>query len=146
MDDEILMGERDRGADLLKQIELCLNTERICTHIFGYRQSFDVLHYEIGQPFISCSAIDQLRDVRMPERGEYLPLIEKAFEDRIGIETVFDQLDRNAVRKLTISPLCQVNQAHAAGADLFDDLVFADHAADKASGFFDRRNRGKGRA
>src|SRR5258708_4499982 len=84
-----------------------------------------IFHDEIGQAFIGCSAIDEPRDVGMIELRQDLPLIAKATENSLGIESATDELDCDFLAVFIVRPRCEIDSPQTAAADFANDLVSA---------------------
>src|SRR3954463_12065024 len=70
----------------------------------------------------------------MLQPGEDAALVPEALQDRVGVDTAFDQLDGNALFKSLVGATRKINGAHPAAADLADDAVAPQFGADHGVG------------
>jgi hypothetical protein len=70
-----------------------------------------------------------VRDVRVVERGEDLPLVAEALEDELGVHAALDELDGDALVVLVVGADGQVDRPHAAAPYFAHHAVSADAAA-----------------
>src|SRR5690349_21455148 len=64
----------------------------------------------------------------MIECGEDLPFVTEASEHLMDVDSSIDQLDRHSLLVRIVGTQTEIHGAHAAGADLADDLVAIDLA------------------
>jgi hypothetical protein len=144
VDDEILMRGIDGAADVDEQAQARRDVEPVTIAVGGDRQTVDVLHHEIRKLPFSRAAVEQLRDVRMTERGEDLPLGDEAPMELLGIGAVAQELDRDLTAILAVNAFGEIHHAHAAATKFAHDAVRAD--APIAERFLGERRRRRGQA
>jgi hypothetical protein len=66
----------------------------------------------------------------MIERCQYLPLVPESLEKKWRVQAYAHNFDRHLFLVLAIDPRSAINLAHSAPADLLDDFVNSDPAAD----------------
>ena len=118
VDDPARVGVGDRPADLQKKPEPLRNCEPVGVGVLVDRLSFYVLHDEVRPTVIRHAAVHQSCDVRVVERGENLALGTEPLEHEIGVHAALDELDRDLLLILAVSPLGEIHGPHAAPADL----------------------------
>jgi len=91
--------------------------------------TLDVLHHHVRHSLVGGAAVDQPRDVGMVERGENPPLFrESCLETRIEQGSGHD-LDGDVLLEGPVRARREVDDAHAAAADLSQRAVLADQTA-----------------
>ena len=138
VDDEVLVRVLDRRADVEEQPQPRLDAQPVGVAVRGDRLAVHVLHHEVRQLAVGDAAVEELRDVRMAQRREDLPLGEKSPLDLPVVEAAADDFDRHAAAELAVVTLGEVDDAHAAASELAQHLVRSDVAD---SGLDDRRRR-----
>ena len=98
--------------------------------IRGDRLAVDKLHDQKRPAIGGRTAINQARNIRMVERGEYLPLRLEALDQARLIPTAAHQLDRHILVEFGIVAASFKHQPHAAARDLGHDFVGADSLTD----------------
>ena len=126
VDDEVLVRRIDCAADVDEQAQARRDVEPVAIAVRRDRQTVDVLHHEIRELSFGRTAVEQLRDVRMTQRGEDLPLGEEAPVELLGVGAVAQELDRDLAAELAVDALGEVHHAHAAATELAHDAVRAD--------------------
>ena len=116
VDDPARVGVGDRPADLQKKPEPLRNCEPVGVGVLVDRLSFYVLHDEVRPTVIRHAAVHQSCDVRVVERGENLALGTEPLEHEIGVHAALDELDRDLLLILAVSPLGEIHGPHAAPA------------------------------
>ncbi len=115
MHDEILVGIMNRRANRLKQLQPRIDIEpvRIAKDIDGH--AVDIFHDDIGAAVGQGAAVQEMRNIRMIELGQYLALQLEArvHGDRKG--AAMHDLDGNLLFELGIGSLGKINLAHPAG-------------------------------
>jgi hypothetical protein len=116
MNNEVLMGIVNRGANRLKELETRIDIEtiRIAKEIDGH--AIDVFHDKVSAAVGQGATIEQMRDIRVIELRQDLAFQLEARVHRNGERTAMHHLDGDLLLELSISPLGKVNLAHPAGA------------------------------
>ena len=122
MDDKALVREVHGTADLLDQAQPTRTRQLLGAHVVGDVGAVDVLHHQVRLAGVGRSAIEQPRDVRMPEVSEDLALAAQSVS-RIARGDAADHLDRDAAVELGIDAFGEEDRAHAATADLVAQQV-----------------------
>ena len=130
VDDQVLVGEVDRRADLPEELAAArwVGSFRVVA-ILVDRLPLDVLHDEVGAAVLGGAAVEQLGDVRVVEVGEDLALGAEAADDLVRVHAAPDELEGDLLLELLVGPLRQVDRAHAAPAELAHHPVGADALA-----------------
>ena len=128
MDDEVLVRVLDGGADVEEQPQPRVDPEPVRVAVGGDRLTVDVLHHEVRQLAVGHAAVEELRDVRMAQRREDLPLGDESPLDLPVVEAAADDFDRHPAAELPVVTLREVDDAHAAASELAQDLVRPDVA------------------
>ena len=143
--DQVLMRVVDRRADRLEQPQPVGDREALPIAVVVEADAVDVFHDEVGHAFLRRAAVEELRDVRMVEIGQYLAL---ALQSEFGLgvdEPVAPELDRDLLVELVVRAAGEIDHAHAARAEQPLDPVGPDHLAFeilgllRAEGRIDRR-------
>ena len=108
-------------GDPAEQREALPGGQRMRVAVRVQRDAVDVLHHQIRHAFGRRAAVNQLRDTRMVERREDLPLGAKAPQAVLAQHAAHD-LDRHALMKVVVS-FGEVHRAHAAVPDFRHDAV-----------------------
>src|SRR6185437_6180344 len=126
MDDQAAMGVRHGFADLAEEFAAGGDADFLAFAIRRDGGAFDVLHDEVGAAVGNSAAIEEFGDVGVVEGGENLTLLAEAADDGVGIHAAFDELDGDALLEGIVIADGEVDGAHAAAADLFENAVGAD--------------------
>jgi len=126
----MLMHVVHGGAQVPEQVDALVHAElpHVAIHIDGV--AFDVLHHEVRRAFLGGAAIEQMRDVRMAQLREDLPLSLEPAQQRVGVEPRLQQLDRDLLLVLLVVAHCLEHLAHAAAAGFVDDAIGAEPPPD----------------
>ncbi len=89
----------------------------------GQRLAIDVLHGEVRLPVIRDPAVEQAGHVDVLETGQDLPLAEEAPQDGVAVHAALDELDDRALLEPALDALGQIDDAHAAAAQLAEEPV-----------------------
>jgi hypothetical protein len=132
---QIAVGILDGVAHREEETETAIERKPAAVAVSVDRLALHVLHGEPWQAFAGDAAVQQLRDVRMVQRGEDLALLEKS-ADQVGIvHAPAEELQGDALPVLVVRPLGHVDHAHAAAAGLTEDAVRTDaHALRRGLG------------
>src|SRR4029079_13397257 len=141
VDDEVLVRRVDGAADVDEQAQSRCDVEPVAIAVGSDRQTVDVLHHQIWKLPFRRAAVEQLRDVRMTQRGEDLPLSDEAPVELLGVGAVAQELDRDLAAVLAVDALGEVYDAHATTTKLAHDAVRAD--APIAQRFLAERSRAR---
>ena len=97
--------------------------------IFVDPQALYIIHHQVRQPVVSASAVQQLHDIRMVQRGQRLPLVPEAVDDLGSVDTRPQHFDGHAFAKVLVIALAQIHHGHPAFPELADDAVCAHPSA-----------------
>ena len=78
MNDQILVRVVDRRTNRLEQAQARVDPELMQVAVHVERNAVDVFHDEVGHTVMGCAAVEQLRNRRVVEIGEDLPLVAQA--------------------------------------------------------------------
>ena len=127
MDDPRLVGEREAVAQFFGELELPDNVQRrAAADDLGERLPLDVLHGDEGLVFMHAD-IEHRHDVRVAEAGDRSRLAGESLAQVVVV--LAKQLDRNLALERRIPR--EVQGAHAALADLADDLEATDERGNR---------------
>ena len=129
MDDQVLVGEMDRGADPPEELEAAAERQAPFLAVAVDGHPLDVLHDEEGQRVVGGAAVEDAGDRGMLEAGEDLAFAGEAAQHLGGLELRVDQLERHPLLEVVL-PHRQVDRSHAAAGDQALDAVGADAAAE----------------
>jgi hypothetical protein len=129
MDDQIAVRHIDSRTDSAEQLDALTKAEGIRAAIVVNRHTLDVFHHKVGNALLGGPAVHQACDVRVLERGKDLPFVSEPSEAFGGSGVVRD-LQRNDLTVLLVRTLSEEYPSHAAAADLLDEAVRAESAAD----------------
>ena len=85
-----------------------------------------VFHHQIRIARGGNSAIQQPSNIRMPQAGQNLPLLAKAFAEEAGGQRQVNQLDGDLLLELPVGAMRQIDGAHAAATQQMIEEVGAD--------------------
>ncbi len=134
MQHQILVRVVHRCADALEQTQALGHSEPVPVAVFRDRETVDVLDDEIRKLSVGDTAIEQLRDVRVRQRREDLPLGQEAAMQLVSVSAAAQQLHRDAAAELAVVALGKVDDAHPSASDLPQHLIRADLPASLAIG------------
>ena len=118
----------DRLADRDEQLQPLARRELVVVAVLGDRHAVDQLHDEVGPAAVGRAGVEHLGDVRVVHHRQGLPLGLEAGDDLRAVHARLDDLEGDlAADRLLL--LGHVDDAHAAFADLLQQLVGADHGA-----------------
>src|SRR2546422_1726709 len=128
MHDPLRMRRFQGIRNLNPQIEKLADLEVLAAHPLGERFTLEQLHHDEVSPLVLLDGMDGT-DTRVIERGGRPCLPLEALENGgIVLHLIGKELDRDAPPELAVLRL--VDHPHAAGAELAEDLVVRDGAAD----------------
>ena len=125
MDDEVLVGELDGGADGEEEAEFFLEGEVMGSTIFVDADAVDVIHDEEKDAVVADAAVEEAGDVGVVEGGEDLALLAEALEESFGGKGQVDDLDGDLFFVLAVGAVREIDGAHAAAAEERFDFVWA---------------------
>ncbi len=125
MDDPLLVGVLDRLADRHKQLQPLPRGQLVIVAILGDRHAVDQLHDEIRQAGFGGPNVEDAGDVDVVHHGQGLPLGLEAGDDLAAVHARLDDLERDLALH-GVGLLRHVDRAHAAFADLLQDLIRTD--------------------
>ena len=102
--------------------------ELVAVAILGDRDALDQLHDEVGPAGVGGAGVEDLGDVGVVHQRQRLPLGLEAGDDLAGVHARLDDLERDLAADGLLL-LGHVDDAHAAFADLLEQLVGADTGA-----------------
>jgi hypothetical protein len=88
-----------------------------------------VIHYQIGQTFLSTATIEQLDDIRVIELGQSLAFVAKAAQQFFSAQLGQENFDGHLLLILFIRTGCQIDGSHATPTNSPNDFVRSDAAA-----------------
>ena len=134
VDDETLVRVLDRVTDAAEEREPFAHGQPLRRAVDVDRFALDVLHDDVRHAGLRRSGIEQARDVRVIERRENAPLLEKPSQrDRID-EIAGNHLDRDELLEPIVVARPQIDDAHPAAAELAHDPVAAESRGREAGG------------
>jgi hypothetical protein len=134
MHNQVLMRGIDRRADGGEQLETFVDGELIAIAIDIDRLAVDVLHDDVRRAVSRRTAVQELGDIRMIERGEDLALDPQALLHLFRDEAAAHQLDGDLLAELAVCAFGQEHGAHAAFPERAQDAVRSDAFADEIGG------------
>jgi len=126
VDHEVLVRVLHRRADRAEEEESLPDAEAVAVAVLAERPPLDVLHDEVRQAVLGRPSVEQLRDVRVVERRQDLPLPAEPGDDLGRVHPLADDLDRDVLAELLVRPRREVDRPHAPLAEPAEDLVGAD--------------------
>ena len=109
-------ANQDIGAQREHQVDARIGARADPGRPCGQRLAVDVLHHEERTPVVGDATVEQARDVRMHQPGQYLALVPQLIAGGLARE-VADQFDRDLLLELLVDPCGQEHQPHAATAE-----------------------------
>src|SRR5215510_1402925 len=98
----------------------------MATAIGRDRFAGDEFHHKVGQAAGRRAPVEQTRNVRMIERGQYLSLAQESVAHEVRVHPAFDDLDRDLPPELLVVTLRLVDVAHPAAPDQAHDAIWPD--------------------
>ena len=126
MDDEVLMREVHRLADLANEVEPIGDRQLRRVAMPVDRLPLDIFHDEVGQPVRRGSAVEQLCDVGVVDAGKDLALAPETANDLVVLGAGSEQLDRDLLPVLVVVADGQEDRAHATASELLQNAVGSD--------------------
>src|SRR5262245_28507698 len=103
--------------------------------------ALDELHHVERQTVVAHSTIKETRDVRMFERGEYLPLVAEAARDGVGVEATQNDFDGHLLLEVAVVADRGEDSAHPASSYFARDAITPDTPAFQPCAFSERVGR-----
>ena len=128
VNDPLLMGVLDRLADRDEQLEPFAGRELVAVAVLGDRDALDQLHDEVGPAGVGRAGVEDLGDVGVVHQRQGLPLGLEAGDHLVGVHARLDDLEGDLAADGLLL-LGHEDDAHAAFADLLQQLVGADERA-----------------
>ena len=128
VDDPLLMGVLDRLADGDEQLQPLLRREVIAVAVLGDRHALDQLHHEVRAAGVGGAGVEDAGDVGVVHHRQGLAFGLEAGDDLPRVHARLDDLERHLASDRLLL-LGHEDGAHAALADLLEELVRADHRA-----------------
>ena len=116
-----------------KRCEAVADAEAFVVAVVGDRDAADQLHDEVGAAGGGGAGVEDAGDVGVVHHGQGLALGLEAGDDVLRVHAGLDDLERDAAAD-GLELLGHVDDAHAALADLFEQLVGADEGAGALGG------------
>ena len=128
MDDPLLVSVLDGLADGDEQLKSLARGELLVIAVLCDRDALDQFHDEIGPAGLGAAGVEHAGDVGMIHHRQRLALRFEAGDHLLAVHSGLDDLESGAPADGSLL-LGHVNHAHAALADLLEELVAADHCA-----------------
>lgn len=90
VDDEVLVGVVDGGADVAEEAEAGFGGEFVVVAKGVDGVAFDILHDKVGSSIFGGTAVEEACDVRMIEGGDDLAFAAEALDDAVLLHTSAD--------------------------------------------------------
>jgi hypothetical protein len=135
VNDPFLVGVLDRLADRHEQLQPLARRQAVVVAVLGDGHAVDQLHDEIRPAGFGGPGIEDAGDVDVVHHSQGLALGLEPGDDLLGVHAGLDHLEGNLAAD-RVSLLGHEDRAHAALADLLEELVRAD---DRAGAFGDGR-------
>ncbi len=113
MDDQVLVGVMDGGADRQEQLEPPAKRKLVRTAVFIEGDPFDVLHHQIGVALLGGAAVEQAGDIRVFEPRQDLTFEQKALPWRGAGQAAGDHRKRGRLLEFRTGPPGEIDGAHA---------------------------------
>ena len=126
MDHQTAMRVLDGIAELEEESEPRVDREIVFAAVVVDRRSFDVLHDQVRNAAGGRAAVEQAGDVGMLERGQNLPLLPEALQQRLAAGAAANEFDGDTLFEFGILARRQKDGAHAAVPELADDAIRSD--------------------
>jgi hypothetical protein len=123
MNNELLMGMVNDGANGTKQMRAFPERERGSLAVLGNRLAVNVLHDDVRTAIVSAATVEDCCNVGMREVGENLPFTAKAADDQLRIQALSHEFYGDVLGIFGIAAYCQVDDAHTAAADFAEQFV-----------------------
>ncbi len=127
MHDQALMRVVHGAAHADEQVQSIGHAELVRFAITIDVLAFDVIDDQIGKSVGRGTAVDKPDDLRMIERSQGLAFDDESAHDFQAVHAWTDQLDSDSLTELVVA-FGEIDLAHAAFADAFDQPVIADDA------------------
>ena len=114
--DQLPMRVIDHPRDFRQQRQARIQAKRVNAHVVRQRFATDVVHRQIRATVGSDASVEQGRDRRMVELGKNPAFLQEALQQRLGVHTALEQLDRRGLHHIALVALRQPHLAHAAAA------------------------------
>ena len=122
MNDPLLVGVLHSLAHLHEQFEAFTGVKALPITMLGDRDTFNVLHCEVGSALIGRSGIKNASDIRVIHQGKGLTFALEPGDDLLGIHAPLDEFKRDlAANGLHLLGL--VNLAHATFTDFLEKAI-----------------------
>ena len=126
VDDELAVRVLHRVAKRQDQADAIIDRELVRTGEIDNRRAVNVLHDKIGRAGFGAAAVQQSRDVRVVEIGENLAFLDETL-DLFGCRTQpVNHLDGYLLLELVVRSFGEVDLAHTALADDFQQAIRTD--------------------
>ena len=126
MDDQVLMRMLHRRAHVGEETQPRADVQPVIVAVGGDAAPVHILHDQIGTSVGGESAIEQPRDLRVDQSRKNLPFGEEPLVQWVvGVGRV-NQLDGDTLLELAVGSLGEVDDTHAAAAELADHSIRTD--------------------
>ena len=112
---------RYRLTHLQKQAAARFNVKGLVTTVDVNGLAFDLFHDQERLPLWRATSVNQSRDVGMIQMGEDLSLAKEVAQQFRSVHATLDHLNGHMFLELIIVAASQIDSAHSAAPDLFDD-------------------------
>src|SRR5579862_3015728 len=130
MNHQALMRILHGGAHPAKKLQATGDRKPMDVTVPVDRDAFHQLHYQIRDALLGRSSVQQAGDVRVVESRQDLAFMAKTLQQESSVEAATHDLDCNLFVVLPVGARCAINRAHAAVADLFQNVVRTNPARD----------------
>ena len=139
MHDEILMRVMHCGTNRLKKLEPGYDVQAVRVAVGIDGDAVDILHDDVGGPVREGATVHEMRDVRVIELRQDLPLDFDPRMDSAGERAAEDHFDGDLLLELRIGTFGKVNLAHAADTQGAQHAIRSDSVAFHGSKHAPRR-------
>ena len=112
VDDEVLVGVLDGGADLAQELEALGDAEALRGGVAGDGDAVHVLHHDVGLPRGGDAAVEEGGDVLVGERGEDLAFVAEAADGEVALQAAAQELEGDALVELGVGADALVDRPH----------------------------------
>ena len=145
MNDALLMRVLDRLADRHEQLQPLARRQVVVVAVLGDRHAVDQFHHEVRPAGFRGAGVEDPGDVGMVHHRQRLPFGLEAGDHLPAVHARLDDLERDLAPD-RLGLLGHEDRAHAAFAELTNQLVRTDHDAGRSLRRLKGARRGPGGA